>query len=255
MASESKSGFSLAALLVMIGVLLLFFFVLVPFLRHAVTAAGGDATGTRGKDIFVAITAANTEREPLGLTNVWPRTHIDGIQANGNNAEALDIADMVFQNSTDYFNTLFDGANYGTTNWAPYVIRIDHSTFAGAGVPRGDETKKLQPENNMWCIAADIQDEMDDAIPLLVTRNVDCGSFHKIVQSDGKETLQFSTQYKTPYSNKGFIMLRKGGNVYKARVKHLNEIFYSSKSSCPMTIDDVPPAYLTPDSLVTAPQN
>jgi len=218
------------------------------------TAMTGDASmvmvGARGKDIYVAIVGANMEREALGLTNLWPKTHIDGIQVD----EAQDIGTMTFKNSTDYFRELYDEANSETTNWAPYALGFDYFKLAvpSKGVPLC-ETGKLTPKNNMWCIAGDVRDDMKDFIPVLATRNLDCGSFYKALQSEGKKDVLFSKQYKTPFSNKAFVTIHKGGGIHKATGRYVNTIIYRYVAEGYPTLDDYPPAYLTPDSLVTRP--
>jgi len=255
MSSEGKSKFSCTALLVVMVVVFLLFLALIPFLISAGSSAGMMATGARGKDIFVAITGANTEREPLGLPDVWPRTPIGGGRKIEDVRWAPDIAQMEFQNSTDYFNELMDGANFRTDKWAPYVSRLDYSKFAGAGVPMGDEREKLRPENNMWSIAGDLEDDMDDILPVLVTRNVDCASFYKMLQGDGTEKIEWwSKHYKTPYSNKGFFVVRKGGAVFSLSSRYVNVQTLLPVSFDGNAKDFILPPYLTPDSLVTPPQ-
>ncbi|MCL1921084.1 MAG: hypothetical protein FWG50_08420 [Kiritimatiellaeota bacterium] len=180
MESETKPAFSLFTLGVAIGVLALFFVVLVPACNDAVARAVNDATGARGKDIYVAIVGANTEREQVGLPNVWPKTMLAEDNLKHPQSHPKDIAWFAFQNSTDYFYELFDGANIGTTNHSPYIAfeAADYSKLAypDRGVPVKKGTGKLRPENNMWCIAGNIRNEMADIIPVLVTRNVDCSS-------------------------------------------------------------------------------
>jgi len=257
MSSEGKSKFSCTALLVVMVVMFLLFLALVPFLISAGSRAGTMATGARGKDIYVAIIQANTEREPLGLPSVWPRTPIGGGRKIEDVRWAPDIAQMEFQNSTDYFYELLDGANFGTTNWAPYVSGLDYSKFAGAGVQTGDERKKLQSKNNMWSIAGDVEDDTPDILPLLVTRNVDCESFYKILQGDGIEKLEWwSKHYKIPYSNKGFVVVRKSGAVFYESSRYINRyaLHYSLTRSPSDVVDGLLLPYLTPDSLVTPPQ-
>ena len=257
MSSEGKSKFSCTALLVVIGVVFLLFLALIPFQNSAGSRAGTLATTARGKDIYVAIIQANTEREPLGLPDVWPRTPIGGGRKIEDVRWVPDIAQMEFQNSTDYFYELLDGANFGTTKWAPYVSGLDYSKFAGAGVPMGNERKKLRPENNMWSIAGDIEDDMPDVLPVLVTRNVDCASFYKILQGDGTEKIEWwSKHYKTPFSNKGFAIVRKGGGTITMGSKYINisSLYHFSTRPPADVVDDLLRPYLPPDSLVTPPQ-
>jgi len=217
MKSEGKQKFSLTGLLVVIGALALFAIVLAPAISQAKLKAELMAVSSRGRDIFVAITAASCN-EPLGLRDIWPRTQID--EGNSRNATEIDISDMTFSNSTRYFYVLLDGANIETPYlWEPYALGIDYSTLAGFGVPKMVGTGELKPENNMWCIAANIHYDIDDTIPVLVTRNVDCSSFYINTQANPDTPLRWSQQYAAPFGNRGFVIIRKGGAVFYGTAK------------------------------------
>ena len=111
---------------------------LFPEISNATLQANMTAMGMRAKDIYVAISAANTEREPLGLPPVWPKT--------GEQTEAGDdLAQMTFKNSTDYFNALYDAEQCKIQGWNEQgyshsvTYGFDLSKCAGAGVPRVPE--------------------------------------------------------------------------------------------------------------------
>ena len=204
-----------------------------------------DVVGSNGKDIYVAIVGANTEREPLGLGEVWPKT--EG-KSHGKN----DIADTAFQNSSSYFYALFDGENIGNpARWAPYVAGLDYSKLASPSVPAMTGTGKLRAENNIWCIAANVRDDMEDVIPVLVTRNIDCSSLYKDYDGKTDTPIQWSEQYSTPFSKEGFVMIRKGGAVYIGKAKTVTaRTIYRNQAFRTTADGKAPLVYLTPDGIV-----
>jgi hypothetical protein len=207
----------------------------------------GNAVSSRGKDIYVAIIGANTEREPLGFGPVWPKT----CQASTNYPG--DISSMVFTNSSDYFYELYDGANAGREQHDPYVRGFDYSKLAGAGVPAKVGGGKLTAENNMWAIAANITEEDADIIPVLITRNVDVKALEYIINHGGP-TSNLDTRitlgagpYKKPFGDKGFVMVRKGGGTFSNTAKYATLKFLFNSETLPPRDPSKPPiVYLMP---------
>lgn len=227
MTSVKNQGFTLVELLVVIGILGILASALFPAISNAVMKANMTAVGSRGRDIYVAITGANTEREPLGLGNVWPKNKSKVSDSTGGGQK--DIADTVYQDSCNYFTDLYDGKNAGTPTHSPYVAGFDYSKLAGAGVKVYSGKDTLPVENNMWCIAGDVRDEMEDILPILVTRNFDCKELKKTITGNPAAT-QITTlgkNFPAPFSNKGFVMVRKGGAVFNGTTKYarLNVIY------------------------------
>ena len=250
MKSENKQGFVLAEMFAMVTVLALFSVTLIPAVAVSRLDADLRNVAGRGKDIFVAIIRANIEREPLGIGDVWPKTQLEK-KADGER-DNTGIAAMTFPNSTRYFYELYDGEHVGQPDlWCPYVVGFDYSKLAGAGVPEMTGTGELRPENNMWCIAGNVWDEMDDVIPILVTRNVDCGSLRKNWEAGTDEAvLRWSKQYNTPFADAGFVVVRKGGSILLMKKNRSLNAVYSGRAFR-TTVDggQAPLVYLTPDGI------
>ena len=247
---NSRCGFNVIGLAVMTAVVMLFVLALIPAMSSGVWSANVSAVGCRGRDIYVSIVGANSEREPFGLPPVWPSGGVP--LTNG----VEDIAAVVFSNSTDYFNYLYDGKNVGTDHWRPFVSGFDFTRLAGAGVS-ACISGKLEPENNMWTIAMNVRDDMADIVPILITRNIDASSLAaKVTDKDGTKSLRFDPEWETPFGNKGFVMIRKGGAIFKARAKYMSYGIVYSKQTFDTSVDEYgrtvtkPLTYLTPTRAV-----
>jgi len=246
----SRRGFNAIELAAVTAVVMLLGLALMPAVSNQVMGANMSAVGTRGRDIFVAITGANTEREPLGLPSVWPSE--GGLLTNAVN----DIASKVFTNSTDYFNCLFDGKNIGKACWNPFVAGLDYSKLAGAGVPAYTKGK-FTAENNLWTVAMNVRDEMEDVVPVLVTRNIDASSLAaKVTEREWDKTLRFDPEWKVPYGDQAFLLIRQGGAIFKCRAKYNSYGTVYGKRTFDATVDAEgkpvvkPLKYLTPTHTV-----
>jgi len=199
--------------------------VLIPVMSSSRSVGSMTSVGSRGKDIYVAITAANTEREPLGLPSVWPKSN-----PPTNNVE--DIGQMNFTNSTDYFYALYDGEHVGTAEHNPYVRGFDYSKLAGSGVPAHYLGKcRLKPENNMWTIANNVRETMEEIVPILVTRNLAAESLVTDLEVMSDRRLLFDAEWKTPFGNKGFVIVRKGGGMLNLKGKYARlNILYGNQT-------------------------
>jgi hypothetical protein len=151
----------------------------------------------------------------LGLGYIWPKNVVQ-------RPSEANLPGPTFTSSTKYFMKLHDHKHLGTTNHSPYVAGFDYTTLAGAGVPAYSGSGPLLPENNMWTIIENYHADMNDMIPILFTRNVAAESLAaKVTESDGHKQLYFDTSWKTPFSNKGAVFIRKSGGMIKIRSKYM----------------------------------
>ena len=227
---KHENGFTLVELLVVIGILGILAAALFPAITGAMMRATMTAVQSKGRNIYMAITSANTDRAALSLANVWPRTK----KVEGENSSD-DISTKSYTSSTDYFWDLFDGDNVGGEDHQPVADDFNLSMLSGAGVNANPGTQKLTDQYNMWSIAANVRDEIDDIVPILVTRNFPCDQLYKKI--DGKpdttriKASEIGKEYATPFGNKGFVIIRKGGGTLSMKTRDARpSVIYQGQS-------------------------
>lgn len=240
MKTRAKKGFTLVELLVVIGILGILMGALFPAITAAMLAANTSACSMRGRNLFVGITSANTEREAAGLTSVWPK---DDSQKSD---DQDDIAGNTYSTAEEYFEELFNIKQYGQEDWAPYVSGVDISVLSGSGVPAFTGSSTLKGDNVAWCVAKGLTDEMEDVVPALVTRNADVEQLptssgpHDMSQDNNEVKMGKSNgaSSDTPFGNKAFIIIHKGGaaKVVKAKYSKLYLVFNRQSFVIPQSV-------------------
>ena len=194
--------------------------------------------GMKGRNLYIGIIQANTDREAAGLAAIWPRTAADV-------GDEGDIASKAYQTSTDYFRDLFDMSNHGKAKWDPYVT-CDLSVVG----------KNL----DWWCVIANAPENLPDNIPVLISANFNPellltkwdppGVLARIVgSSDQKERLPIGPAHGAVRSlcdDKSIVIVRKSGSLQIIADKDLTyETLYDGKSF-DLTKTGTPIVYLTP---------
>jgi len=176
-------------------------------LKEATDNANASAQAMRGRNLFVAITLANTEREAAGVASVWPKSRYTKTTV------ADDISSKLFETSTEYFNALFDIRNHNKSDWKPY---IDNSV---------DLKCAFSPDTMSanWHIAQGVSDDLEDCVPVLVSSNVDVSS---LVTQPGQYKASAQTG-RLRFSGTCAVIIRKGGaaEVIKEKDASLAKVY------------------------------
>ncbi len=214
--AKGEAGFTLGEVVAVLALLALLAAVLIPAAQTAVLLAQLDNCGEKARDVYVALSRVNTEREPSGKGP---------------------LPDGSFTNSTDLFRHLMEREP---------TSGLACKSLAGCGVPVCNDGK-LKPENNMWTVIKEMRDEMEDVVPVMLTRNVDASSL-SFGRAGPDRPLRLDPEWKTPLGDKGCVIIRKGGAIFRMRTKYLTnrEVFRDASPNVG------PVRYLTPSREVVA---
>ena len=188
-----------------IGVLGILMGALFPAISSSMESANSAAAAMRGRNLFVAITQCNTEREGAGLQAVWPQSETLGLDDD-------DKKVIGASSSTEFFKYLFDFDNKDSSKWMPYV-NVDIGVL------------KLSRDSDFcdWIVAANIRDEFDDVIPVLISANVDPSVLKTSFNGYDDTPIPFGSKVgrtKLPWCDKFVVVIRKNGSAQVFKPKY-----------------------------------
>jgi len=251
--TENKVLIRIVAVLVII----IFAIIMVPtifYLRkaseHVIDAhlktADANEVMEKGWKICLSLLSANSERENMQCPPIFPRKLAS---TNASENQGSDISSKSFNTSTEYFKAIYDEENYGTSKWSPYVRGFDYSMLAGTG-KAVCKNHQLSPANNMWLIAANITDEDEDIIPLLISdniNNVDLKKIEEAINFGLKEYTPHDDDVRTVHRDRVTFIRKDGGKFIMSRPYYSNlRVLFNGQTLPPRNPSQPPIVYLRP---------
>jgi hypothetical protein len=234
MRGRREAGFNLIELAVVVVVVALAMVTLFRSYHSGITRAVAGAAGAKGKDIYVALSAACSE---LGAApDAW-------MSPLGSAPGAAHLRAAGYPTSTAFFRHLVE---------EDLCKGLGYDSFVAGGVPVGRHGS-FTATNNIWTLAADMPPGAPDALPLLLTRNVDLAPLTGASRAEAESlALGVDAAWGAPLHGWGFVAVRKDGSIALGRFKGATygRLFSSGHSSngCARAAW---PTYLTPTRAIT----
>lgn len=207
MTLKNSKGFTLVEMLVVIAIISVLAAALFPAISNALSSASATALKQKGRGIWVAITSANMEREPLNLGSVWPEDAEDDGSAS---------------DSVGYFNYLLsDGTNKGqptSDSDLRVVADLTPDTLIANGVPAGTTDSALTAKNVAWGVVV-VGDSTPGEIPFLISKNCQNPGTLQQQQTATAEVIPLDETVK-PFNASRAVWVSRGGGTFDARKKY-----------------------------------
>jgi prepilin-type N-terminal cleavage/methylation domain-containing protein len=173
---QVRGAFTLIELLVVIAIIAVLAAIMFPAIQGAIVKGQMMDTMANGRSIGQTLLAAE-----MSHSNPWPTSSGQGSYAN----------------STDYWRWMVSNQ----------VVDVTFAFFSAHGLPsyRGLDPAEFKPEQNAWCIAADLSNNSRSMTPVLFTRNLEIATLDA--------PLATALTENPPYGLRGVIVVRKDNSA------------------------------------------
>ena len=210
MTLKNSKGFTLVEMLVVIAIISVLAAALFPAISNALSSASATALKQKGRGIWVAITSANMEREPLNLTALWPyECSVDSEAGSPANAVA-------------YFNYLLSNGTDTTKSTEDVDLRVvadlTPDTLIANGVTAAKIGDALTKDNIAWGVVR-VGDATPSEIPFLISRNFNTVATLTQQATASATPLELDSTVK-PFNASRAVWVSRGGGTFDARKKY-----------------------------------
>ncbi len=213
MSIKNSKGFTLVEMLVVIAIISVLAAALFPALSGALSTASATALKNKGRGVWVAITSANMEREPLNLGTLWPSELSEDTDA-GSPGTAVAYFNYLLSDGTTTGSSTADADLRVVTDLTPDALIASGVTAAKLG-------DALKEENIAWGVMK-VADNTPAEIPFLISRNYDKTGSLKQQQNATTTPLELNGDIK-PFGAARAVWVSRGGGVFDARKKYFTE--------------------------------
>ena len=205
----TRSGIGCVIIMILLALAVVY-----PLINNAIGSSPTVFLKYKGRNIWLAISAANTEQDLLGKPMLWP-TDLEAYLGKP------------FESAEAYFTFLISDGESGKIEHDPekrIVYDLKPSILMGPGLIAATGPN-LPPNANAWHVVCVGEKSLVET-PFLITRNVKASEIRYPSKAeldgwlDATHVLPMNKKIK-PFGNKRAVWITRGGNAFDARQKYL----------------------------------